>query len=352
MPRAIPAVIFVTLVMLALALALWHLSFVLLLAFFGLLIAVLLRHMALMISGHTSLSASAALGIVVLALLTLIGLGIYYLGAQIAGQISLLADSLPLAVENVSVALEGQALIQRLLEMMPVQDAAPEWNIFGALRGTVSIAIGILANVVVVATIAIFLAGDPQLYRRGVLHLIPMDKRPRAVEIMDALGNGLWRWLLGQGLSMLFVALLTAGGLWMLGIPLWLTLGVIAGIADFIPYVGPWLGAAPAVLLAFSEGPQTAVYTAILFVIIQQLEGNVLQPIIQKRANSMPPVLTVLSVIAFGVLFGFAGILVATPLLLVLMILVRMIYVEDVLEDPTVAMHEELEQKRNEKAKA
>ena len=87
MPRAIPAVIFVTLVMLALALALWHLSFVLLLAFFGLLIAVLLRHMALMISGHTSLSASAALGIVVLALLTLIGLGIYYLGAQIAGQI-------------------------------------------------------------------------------------------------------------------------------------------------------------------------------------------------------------------------------------------------------------------------
>ena len=86
MPRAIPAVIFVTLVMLALALALWHLSFVLLLAFFGLLIAVLLRHMALMISGHTSLSASAALGIVVLALLTLIGLGIYYLGAQIAGQ--------------------------------------------------------------------------------------------------------------------------------------------------------------------------------------------------------------------------------------------------------------------------
>ena len=138
----------------------------------------------------------------------------------------------------------------------------------------------------------------------------------------------------------------------MLGIPLWLALGIIAGIADFIPFIGPWIGAAPAVLLAFSDGPQTAIYTAILFVVIQQVEGNILQPIIQKRANSLPPVLTVLSVIAFGVLFGFVGVLVATPLLLVLMVLVRMIYVEGILEDPTIEMAEEKARRRDGKADA
>ena len=352
MPRSIPAVIFVALLMVALALALWKLAFVLLLAFFGLLLAVLLRHLALALQSHSPLSAGAALGVVVLALLAAIGLGFYFLGAQLAEQLGQLAGSLPGALTKLREALEGQPLVQRLREMMPQEEPGQGLNLFGAVRGTLSTVVNGAANLIVVAMVAIFLAADPQLYRRGVLHLIPMDKRARAVEIMDALGQGLWRWLLGQGLSMLAVAVLTAAGLWMLGIPLWLALGIIAGIADFIPFIGPWIGAAPAVLLAFSDGPQTAIYTAILFVVIQQIEGNILQPIIQKRANSLPPVLTVLSVIAFGVLFGFVGVLVATPLLLVLMMLVRMIYVEGILEDPTIEMAEEKARRRDGKADA
>ena len=129
------------------------------------------------------------------------------------------------------------------------------------------------------------------------------------------------------------VAVLSGVGLWLIGVPLALALGLIAGLLDFIPYVGPWLGAAPAVLLALAEGPAEAVWTAILFLVIQQVEGNVLMPVIQKRASALPPVLTILAVVAFGVLFGFMGVFLATPLLLVLIILVRMIYVEDVLGD-------------------
>ena len=179
----------------------------------------------------------------------------------------------------------------------------------------------------------------------------PFDKRQRAAEIMDALGRGLWRWLIGQGIAMLAVAVLSGVGLWLIGVPLAMTLGIIAGLMDFIPYVGPWLGGAPAVLMALTMGPMEAIYTVILFVIIQQVEGNLLMPVIQKRASSLPPVLTVLAVVGFGVLFGFMGVLLATPLLLVLIVLVRMIYVEDILGDHTGGIVEAHEAAKSEKKK-
>ena len=91
--------------------------------------------------------------------------------------------------------------------------------------------------------------------------------------------------------------------------------------------------AAPAVLIAFAHDPTLAAWTALLFLVFQQLEGNVLQPVIQKRATALPPVLTILAVVGFGVLFGLVGVLVATPLLLVILITVRMLYVEDTLGD-------------------
>ena len=152
---------------------------------------------------------------------------------------------------------------------MDLMTAPPRSSATGVLRlvtGEIALrrwaVASLVANIVIVVTVGIFLASDPQLYRRGVLHLVPIDKRQRAAEILDALGRGLWMWLIGQGLAMSAVAVLSGVGLWLIGVPLALALGLIAGLLDFIPYVGPWLGAAPAILLALAQGPTEAVQAA------------------------------------------------------------------------------------------
>ncbi|MRX52263.1 AI-2E family transporter [Paracoccus sp. S-4012] len=333
MPRAVPATIVLTLLFIALALAAWHLSFVLLLTFGGVLLAVLFRHLAVALSRNSPLSTGGALAVVLVGLAAILVLAVVLIGPQFMAQLELLVRSLPAGIERIERALEGRAWGRFLLERVPSNDERPAWNVFGTITGTVSTIGGVIANAVVLLTVAIFLASDPDLYRRGILHLVPFDKRARVAEVLDTLGMSLWHWLLGQGLAMAAVAVMSGVGLWLIGVPMALSLGLIAGLLDFIPYLGPWLGAAPAVLIALGQGPTEAIYTALLFLVIQQLEGNVLMPLIQKRASALPPAFTIVAVIAFGVLFGFMGVLLATPLLLMLIVLVRMLYVEDVLGD-------------------
>lgn len=324
-----------TLFLVALALAIWQLYFVLLLAFGGLLLAVLLRNVATILSRHTPLPIGAALAVVILGLVALSALTGVLIGERIMTQVEELLRSLPQAVAQIEAALREHAWGSFLLEAMPSGEARPAWNVMGALGGTVSTAVGVVGNLVVVLTVAVFLAVDPGLYRRGVLHLVPKDRRERAGEMLDASGDALWRWLMGQLLAMTGVAVLTGLGLWVLGIPYALILGLAAGVLDFIPYIGPILGAVPAVLVALTQSPADAAYVVLLFVVIQQIEGNVLMPLIQKRATNLPPALTILAVVGFGVLFGLLGVLFATPLLVVLIVVVRMLYVEDVLGDHT-----------------
>ena len=322
------------LLVLTLALAAWQLAYVLLLSFGGVLIAVLLRHVAMVVCRLLPLPPGAGVGIVVLGLVVLLVTFTVVVGPRIAEQVGQLGASLANAARELDVYLQdrdwGRFLIERLGQgAQGVQD----FDLVGALTGTVSTLIGAAANVVVIVTVAIFLSIDPGLYRRGALHLVPLPRRERAGEVLDALGRGFWLWIVGQGIDMLFVGLAVGLGLWAIGVPLPVPLAVIAGVTNVVPYLGPFIGAAPAVLIAFAHDPTLAAWTALLFLVVQQLEGNVLQPVIQKRATALPPVLTILAVVGFGVLFGLVGVLVATPLLLVILITVRMLYVEDALGD-------------------
>jgi predicted PurR-regulated permease PerM len=181
----------------------------------------------------------------------------------------------------------------------------------------------------------IFLAVEPQIYRRGLEKLAPEPARSRIGQAMDDCWTALRLWLLARLATMALVGLITGIGLWLIGVPAALTLGLLAGLLDFIPFVGPIIAAIPAVLLALASDPTTALWVVGLYLLVQQIEGNVITPIFQRRAVELPPALLLFALVSCGLVFGIAGVIFAEPLTVVLYVLVKRLYVRDALHTPT-----------------
>ncbi len=160
---------------------------------------------------------------------------------------------------------------------------------------------------------------------------MPLEKRARAREVFIAIGRALRWWIVGRAFSMIAVGVLTMMGLFIIGLPLAPALSIIAGLLTFVPYIGPLFSAIPAILVALVEGPLVIVYVIIVYIIVQQLENHLITPLVQKRAVSIPPVVLLTAQLLIGILFGLFGVLLATPLAIVSIILVQMLYIEDVL---------------------
>jgi Predicted permease len=132
---------------------------------------------------------------------------------------------------------------------------------------------------------------------------------------------------------MVAIGIMTSAGLWFLGVPLFATLGLIAALCNFVPYIGAIGGSIPAIIVALSQSPQTALWVALLFIAVQTLEGNLISPLISRRTVDLPPVLTLFSQTVLGTLFGPLGLVLATPITAATLLLVRMVYVEAILDD-------------------
>jgi len=154
--------------------------------------------------------------------------------------------------------------------------------------------------VVIILFVGIYFAASPTLYIEGFIKLIPQGRRTRIRDVLHQIGRTLARWLIGKSLSMLIVGVLTASCLSLLGVPLALILGIIAGLLDFIPYFGLIMADVPAVLIAFSISPHLALYTILLLTAIQLAEGYVLLPMIEAKTVSLPPALTIVMQLLFG----------------------------------------------------
>ncbi len=328
---------FVVLILVAGALFLWQIADVLLLAFTGVLLAVFFRGLASLISRYVPISVGWALPLVAIMLITIIVLFVLLAGPSINKQFSQLTETLPNSVDQVRQLLSQYSWAQYMYEQMTPKEwsASRSLNLFSRITGAASSAFTVITNIIIIVSTAIYFSINPDSYKHGIVLLAPRSKSARVAEALEMSAHVLRKWLIGKAVAMLFVGVATWFGLWLIDVPLAFLLGIVSGLLDFVPYLGPIAAAVPAVLIALTAGWTTASYAVLVFVIVQQLEANVITPIAQREAASLPPALVVLAVVAFGLVFGLLGILIATPLTVVALVFIRMLYVEDVLGKST-----------------
>lgn len=312
---------------------------VLLLVMAALLIALPLRAGVQWLSRRTNWPEGVTLFLFTLLVVGILGGMIWLLSARIGDQVGKLIEQAPVAFQQFRDRFGDTRWGQRLTEL----DVSPEKLLGGTgllsrVSGVISSTLGVLGDLYVIIFLALFIVVQPQLYRQGILLLVPKPARPRAGEVLNQLNHTLVSWLMGTLFSMTVVGVLSGLGLWALGMPLAGALALYAGLITFIPNLGPILAMIPAVLFAFVQGPQQALYVALLYIGIQTVESNLLTPLVQRRLIAMPPALTLVGQLVIGLFSGVLGLMLATPIVAMVLVLVKMLYIQDVLDDDSVTV--------------
>ena len=351
--KRVLAVVGIVILVILLVLVTFYVFDVILLLFGAVLLAIFLHGLADFVIRRTNLSEGLAVLLVSGVLVAALALGVWLLAPDVAVQMRNLRDELPRSAQNVSDYISqfswGKVLIEQLPSTQDIIEIVNNSGFLSRVGGYFSTTLGVVANFFLVILMAIYLASEPRYYVRGIVRLFPIDRRQRALEVLKKIVETLSWWLIGKSLSMLFIGIVTWIGLYFIGVPLSLTLGLIAALLAFVPNFGPIASAVPALLLAFIDSPIKAVYVLILYIGVQLVESNLVTPMIERRTISLPPVLTIGAQLALGILIGAIGLVLATPILAVVMVLVQMLYIEDVLgeeiieESPaeTTDLHEE-----------
>lgn len=325
----------------------WWVRGALLLAFGAVLVAVLIRGVADALSHRLGFPARwSVLAACVLIALPL-GLALLLVGGEVRDQATLLLGRIPDAADTLE-RITGWQVPGRAGAALEAADASTVGAVAWQAASYALVALDAIAALVLALVGGIYLAADPTMYRRGLARLLPHGQQERVEEAMLAAGRALRLWLKARLIAMAVVGLLTGLGAWAIGLPAPLALGLVAGLADIVPLVGPFIGALPGVLLALDEGWETIAWTVALYVAVQQLEGYVLTPLLEQRMVSIPPALLLFSVVAAGTVFGSVGVVLAGPLTVVMVVLVGKLYVRGTLGKPVEVPGEEQGDERGE----
>jgi predicted PurR-regulated permease PerM len=322
---------------LAAALILYFFSLVanvLLLIFAGILLATLLHGLARLVAVYGRLPAPLALAVVVAALLAAMAATGYLLAPRVSEQLSQLVTRVPADFHHILTPVEQTPWGKALLQSLPPRSAGSSGMVRG-IFGAASSTFDLIAAIVITAFLGLYLAAEPATYLAGGLRLLPPARRQRLRVAAEEIALTLRWWLLGRFLSMALIAAMTSIGLSLIGVQLAITLGILAGILTFIPYVGSVASAVPAVLIALTQNSQSALYVVLLYIGVHVVEGYILVPLMQKKMVHVPPALTLAAQALLGSLFGVLGLALATPLVAAALAAIRILYVENVLDDDT-----------------
>ncbi len=321
----------IAIALVALAALFWLVREAVLVGFGAIVFATMLRAFADQLRRVTPLSERWSVGGAVLLLLIALGLLGWMFGAQAGHQFAELRERLPAALDKfqswVASSPAGKAVVDFIR-----QGGGKEGGGGPSIGGFASAVAGGLGHLLIIVFAGIYFALDPALYREGALRLLPPSRRAQVRAALNDAGIVLRKWLVAQLIVMAAVGVLTGVGLAVIGVPLALSLALLVALLEFVPVLGPIAAAVPGILLGFAKGPQVGLYAALVYLLVQQIESNLLTPLVQRWAVDLPPVVALLSIIACGLLFGVLGIFFATPLAVVVMALVQHLYVEDTLE--------------------
>lgn len=321
------------LVLLAALLALFILApGVLLVVFAGALLAVALRALAVPIAMRLGIGRGWGVMIVSLLALALVAVAIWFASDALTGQVDSFRQELPGLVDRVKARLADYSWGRWITEqvdprrLIPSPDAAGQaaTYAFSGLGGL----LGGLGDVVLILLLGLYLASDPAPYRKAALALVAPAARPRFLTLMNEAGQILRGWLLGQLFAMVVTGIFIGGGLWALGVPMAGLLGLIAAIFGFIPYIGPLISVVPALLVALGQDPALVPWVIGLFIVSQNVEGNLLTPMVQSRTAHLPPAYLLGAQALMGSGFGLIGVVLAAPFAALVLVAVKVGYVQ------------------------
>ena len=308
----------------ALAALLWMLSEILLLVFASALLAVILRSVAGLFSAHAGVRPNWSLAAAGLSIAGLLAAAIYLFGAPLRAQLEVLTSQLQAVEQTVS----------RYFDIGSVKELLSGSSLgvmFARALSWGTTAIAVVASLLLVIVGGVYMAIDPDVYRDGLIKLFPPEWHPQIRATLDDAGAALRLWLGAQVVAMLMVGVLIGGGALLLGIPSPFALGLIFGLAEFVPVVGPVVGAVPVLLVAVGQSWEMTLWALGLVVIVQQVESNLIMPLVSGHAVQLPPAVGLFAVVAMGVVFGPLGLVLGYPLAVVVDVAVRRLYVRETL---------------------
>lgn len=309
----------------------WYLFGVVLMAFGAIILAMLLRLGAQPLMRGLGLPEPVALivsGILILGVIAVAG---YLFGTHVSNELQDVIQRTSSASAGIEKSMQGTAFGNYLLHHI----SGGNLSLAEVLPGVLKVSTNFLEGVVIMLICGAYLAAQPRLYRGGLIWLFPPRNHARAAEIFDGIAESLRLWLLGQLVEMILIGVLSTFAVWIIGVPSPLALGLIAGIGEFIPYLGPLLSAIPAILVAITKSPETALWTLFAYLVIHQLEGQIVAPLIQRHMVAIPPAVMLFGIVAITYLFGAIAIIFAAPIAVVVFAAINLIYVRDTLGEKT-----------------
>ncbi len=296
------------------------------LIFTGIVVGVSLTQASAALSQRSGQSRALCLAFLVVVIAVAVFSFAVTAGPQIADQLQVLLAKLPefftaarTRVEATGFGADMIGLLETALNDLRMGTGGQPLMEQGAslLRGVAGVfssTLGALAGLFIVVAIALYISIEPNLYRGGVVALVPPARQADAEDLLNRMGKVLAWWFAGQALSMFVLGTLMTAGLWFLGIPFALVFGVFTALMTFIPNLGPVIAAIPVLLVALTQGIDVTLYALVLIVIIQNVEGLILTPLVHRRIIALPPALVLAALLILATLAGFIGVLVAMPL--------------------------------------